>query len=154
MMKLNKDVVHFLQNQGFVVVSTIDPAGYPHNSCKGIVEIDEEGRVFLLDLFHARTRKNLEANPLVSVTAVDEHKFAGYCLKGRARIVAREEMNPRLAHAWEERITSRLTKRLIKNIHGEKGHALHPEALLPKPEYLIEMDVEEVVDLTPYPSGD
>jgi len=94
MMKLNKDVVHFLQNQGFVVVSTIDPAGYPHNSCKGIVEIDEEGRVFLLDLFHARTRKNLEANPLVSVTAVDEHKFAGYCLKGKARIVAHEEMNP------------------------------------------------------------
>jgi len=151
MIQLNKDVVHFLQNQGFVVVSTIDAAGYPHNSCKGIVEIDEAGRVFLLDLFHARTRKNLEANPLVSITAVDEHKFIGYCLKGRARIVTQEEVGLHLTRAWEERITSRLSRRLIKNIHGEKGHALHPEALLPKPEYLIEIDVKEVVDLSPHP---
>ncbi|MDD5574712.1 MAG: pyridoxamine 5'-phosphate oxidase family protein [Candidatus Omnitrophica bacterium] len=151
MIQLNKDVVHFLQNQGFVVVSTIDAAGYPHNSCKGIVEIDEAGRVFLLDLFHARTRKNLEANPLVSITAVDEHKFIGYCLKGRARVVTQEEVGLHLTRAWEERITSRLSRRLIKNIHGEKGHALHPEALLPKPEYLIEIDVKEVVDLSPHP---
>ncbi|MFB3919721.1 hypothetical protein BU251_06985 [Candidatus Velamenicoccus archaeovorus] len=153
MMKLGRDVVHFLQNQGFVVVSTIDAAGYPHNSCKGIVEIDESGRVYLLDLFRARTRRNLEANPLISITAVDEHKFSGYCLKGRARIVSQEEIKPHLTRAWEERITSRLTKRLIKNIHGEKGHALHPEALLPKPEYVIAMDVEEVVDLAPYPGS-
>jgi predicted pyridoxine 5'-phosphate oxidase superfamily flavin-nucleotide-binding protein len=154
MIKLNRDVVHFLQNQGFVVVSTIDAAGYPHNSCKGIVEIDDNGRVYLLDLFRARTRKNLETNPVISITAVDEHKFIGYCLKGKARIITQEEAGSHLARAWEERITSRLTKRLIKNIHGEKGHALHPEALLPKPEYVIAMDVEEIVDLAPYPSGD
>ncbi len=153
MMKLSRDVVHFLQSQGFVVVSTIDAAGYPHNSCKGIVEIDEAGRVYLLDLYQAKTRKNLEADPAISITAVDEHKFSGYCLKGRARIVSQEEIESRLTRAWEERIASRLTKRLIKNIHGEKGHALHPEALLPKPEYVIAMDVEEVVDLAPHPGG-
>ena len=52
--------------------------------------------------------------------------------------------------AWEKRITSRITRRLIKNIRGEKGHPHHPEALLPKPAYLIIMDVEEIVDLTPH----
>jgi len=153
MMKLGRDVVHFLQSQGFVIVSTIDAAGRLHNSCKGIVEIDDNGRVYLLDLFRARTRRNLEANPVLSITAVDEHKFIGYCLKGKARIVTQEEAGLHLTRAWEERITSRLTKRLIKNIHGEKGHALHPEALLPKPEYVIAMDVEEVVDLAPHPGG-
>jgi predicted pyridoxine 5'-phosphate oxidase superfamily flavin-nucleotide-binding protein len=149
MQKLTDEIVHFFQHQNFVIVSTIDASGYPHNSCKGIVEIDAVGRVYLLDLYQGQTRKNLENNPLISLTVVDEHKFIGYCLKGRARIVAQEEITPQLTRAWEEKITGRLTHRLIKNIHGEKGHAQHPEALLPKPEYLIEVDVEEVVDLSP-----
>ena len=60
------------------------------------------------------------------------------------------DINSKLVRAWEDRITSRLTKRLLRNIHEEKGHPRHPEALLPKPEYLIVMEVEEIVDLTPH----
>ena len=33
---------------------------------------------------------------------------------------------------------------------GEKGHPEHPEALLPKPEYLIAMQVEDIIDLRPH----
>jgi glycosyltransferase involved in cell wall biosynthesis len=50
---------------------------------------------------------------------------------------------PDLLEAWDTRIASRLTQRLLKNIHEEKGHPKHPEALLPKPEYLIEIDIED-----------
>jgi len=150
MKRLSEEVVHFFQNQGCVIVSTIDENGYPGNSCKGIVDIDREGHVYLLDLYRAKTYENLKVNPNISVTAVDEHKFIGYCLKGKARIVTQGEIESHLKKAWEERITSRLTRRLIKNIHGEKGHARHPEALLPEPEYMIAMDVVEIVDLAPH----
>jgi hypothetical protein len=88
-------------------------------------------------------------NPRISITAVDEHKFAGYCLKGKARLMSGSKVAARLIRAWEERITSRLTQRLLKNIREERIRSGHPEALLPKPEYLIVMDVDEVVDLTP-----
>ncbi|MBI5874129.1 MAG: pyridoxamine 5'-phosphate oxidase family protein [Candidatus Omnitrophica bacterium] len=149
MERLTDEIVNFFQNQGFVIVSTIDANGYPNNACKGIVEIDQDGCVYLLDLYHAKTRRNLEADPHISITAIDEHRFIGYSLKGKARIVKREEIKPHLVKAWEERITSRLTSRLIKNMLGEKGHATHPEAILPEPKYMIAIDVEEVVDLTP-----
>jgi len=147
--KLPEEVVNFFQNQGFVIVNTIDARGCPHSSCKGIVKISHNGKVFLLDLYRAETYKNLKNNPQVSITAVNEHKFHGFCLKGKAVRLAEEKFNTSLSRAWEERITTRITQRLLKNVRGEAGIAHHPEALLPKPEYLIVMDVEEIIDLTP-----
>ena len=149
MQRLSVDIVQFLQNQGCVVVSTIDSKGFPHNSCKGIVKIYHQGKIYLLDLYQARTYKNLKSNPHLSITAIDEHNFKGYCLKGKAEIIRKEDLKPEIIRAWEDRITSRITQRLLKNIREEKGHPAHPEALLPQPKYLIVMRVEEVVDLTP-----
>ncbi len=151
MKRLNDEIVNFFHNQGCVIVSTIDKNGYPSSACKGIVEIDHKGHVYLLDLYRAKTRRNLEANPNISITAIDEHRFIGYSLKGKARIVTKDEIKPRLLRAWEDRITSRLTRRLIRNLREEKGHPTHPEALLPDPEYMIAVDVEEIVDLAPQP---
>lgn len=151
MIKLSNEIIHFFQDQGCVIVSTVDEDGSPNSSCKGIVEIDHDGRVYLLDLYLGRTRKNLERDPHISITAINEHHFTGYCLKGRARILTKEELKPHLVKAWDDRITSRLTQRLIRNIHGEKGHPRHPEALLPDPQYVIAVEVDEIVDLTPHP---
>ena len=149
MKRLADDIINFFQSQGFVVVSTIDKDGGLHNACKGIVDIKSNGRIYLLDLYKGKTFQNLKNNPHISIAAADEHKFAGYCLKGKAKIITGEEISPQIIKAWEERITSRLTRRVIRNIREEKGHPRHPEALLPKPEYLIVIEAEEVIDLTP-----
>jgi general stress protein 26 len=148
-MKLPRDVVNFLETQGFVIVSTLDKDGFVHNSCKGIVKISPNGKMYLLDLYRGLTYENLRRNSRISVTAVDEHKFRGYSLKGKAQIIPHEKLTAGMLKAWEDKISSRLTTRLLKNIHEEKGHPHHPEALLPKPEYMIMIKVEEMVDLTP-----
>jgi general stress protein 26 len=149
MKKLTEDIIQFLHNQDFVIVSTLDKNGIPHSACKGIVYINPSGRIYLLDVYLQDTHDNLRKNPKMSITAVDGHKFKGYCLKGAANLIEQQKVPPRVIKAWEERISGRITRRLLKNIRGEKGHPKHPEALLPKPEYMIIMDVEEVVDLTP-----
>jgi len=146
---LSDSIITFFQNQGCVSVNTVDENGVPHSSCKGIVEINKQGRVYLFDLYRQRTQRNLKQNPKISITAFDEHKFVGFCLKGAAKAVTAEEIDSAFLKAWEERITGRLTQRLLKNIHEEKGHPHHPEALLPKPQYLISVDIDEIVDLTP-----
>ncbi len=148
-MKIPEHVIQFFKDQGYVIVSTIDKSGYAHSACKDIIKIQESGKVFLLDVYHAETYKNLVRQPRVSITAVNEHKFKGYCLKGVARLISKEELTEDIVSVWETRITSRLTERLLKNIHEEKGHKAHPEALLPNPKYMIEVDIKEIVDLTP-----
>ena len=151
MAKLPEEVMRFFHSQHFVIVSTVDADGTPHNSCKGIVRIDEDGTIYLLDLYTGKTRDNIERNPAIGISAVDEHKFKGYSLKGRAKTIKEDKLKSHIIKAWEEKITARITHRLIKNLRGEQGHERHPEAQLPKPKYLIAMAVTEIVDLTPPP---
>ncbi|MFH1855967.1 MAG: pyridoxamine 5'-phosphate oxidase family protein [Candidatus Omnitrophota bacterium] len=149
MEKLKEDIIQFFKRQNFVIVSTIDKDGSAHNSCKGILTIDNKDLIYLLDLYKGRTCANIEANSHISITAVEEHKFKGYCLKGKAKKMEKDKLSPALLKMWEDKISGRIAHRLIKNIHGEIGHDKHPESNLPEPEYCIIMRVEKIVDLTP-----
>jgi general stress protein 26 len=149
-MKLSDEIVHFLHRQHYTVISTVDKGGSVHNSCKGIVEIDEKGSIYLLDLYKQRTYENLKNNITISLTVVDEHNFKGYCLKGRAKIIRQDKIKKDILRAWDKKITGRISNRILENIKGKKGHSMHPEVLLPRPEYIIEMRVDNIVDLTPH----
>lgn len=150
MKKLKDEIIQFFHKQNLVIVSTISPDGSLHNSCKGIIKINQNGKIYLLDLYKGQTFSNLERNPRISITAVDEHKFKGYCLTGKARIIGGQKVPSGIISSWEDRIISRITQRVIKNLGGQQGHPRHPEALLPRPEYLVVMEVENIIDLTPH----
>ena len=141
MKKLSSEIIRFLHQENYTIISTLDKNGDLHNSCKGIVEIDENGKIYLLDLYKQRTYDNLKKDNHISLTVVNEHKFKGYCLKGKAKIVKEARLASATKKIWEKKITGRISKRLLKNVKGEKGHPSHPEMLLPEPEYLIEMVV-------------
>jgi len=149
MKALSDDIVNFLERQSFSIVSTLDADGKIHCAAKGIVGIEKRGKVFLIDLYKAETFKNLQRNPTISITSVDEHLFMGYTLKGKAKIVKRSRIKNHIIKIWEERLIERISKRLIKSVKDYKKSGHHPEAKFPHPEYLIEVDVENIVDLTP-----
>ncbi|MGE4357959.1 MAG: pyridoxamine 5'-phosphate oxidase family protein [Candidatus Omnitrophota bacterium] len=147
-MRLPQEVIDFFENQGFVIVSTLDRKGLIHNSCKGIVAIKKEGWVYLLDLYRGNTYRNLIRNPVLSITAVDEQRFKGYTLKGKADLLKKDNLGKDIIKLWDTNIAKRVTKRIIRALHGQKGHSGHPEANLPSPKYLIRLKVEEIIDLS------
>jgi len=149
-MVFSEKIIRFLTKQGVVIVSTIDARGNIHSSAKGIVGIEKNGTVFIMDMYFHQTYKNLKADPRVTITVIDEHDFTGYALQGQAKIVAREEIAAHLVKSWEERIVERITNRLLKSVHSGRKTKQHFEAHLPhQPKYLIEIHVEDVIDLTP-----
>lgn len=149
MREIPREIVRFFGTQHYAIVATVGPDGTPHASCKGIVRMEEEGRVYLLDLYAGTTSRNLAGNPRMSITVVDEDRFTGYCLKGAARLADAGEIDPGLIEEWKGKISGRITHRIIKNIQGPRRHPRHPEALLPVPKRLIVLEVDEIVDLTP-----
>ena len=149
MIALSEEAIYFFKKQGFVIVSTLEKDSTIHNACKSILRINPEGWIYLLDVYLGRTYRNLKENPVISITAADEHNFTGYSLKGKAEIIPRENLEPDILKSWDDMIVSRATQRLLKNVREKKGHQSHPEALLPKPKYMIRMEVQEVIDLTP-----
>ena len=149
MTHLTDSIVQFFQEQGFVIVSTLDAQGQIHCSAKGIASIEEDGHVHLIDLYRSHTFHNLQNNPTASITAVDEHRFVGYTLQGKARIVERDKIEDDHLKKWEQKVIARISKRVIKNIQKQKKEGHHPEAHFAEPQYLIVLDVEKVIDLTP-----
>lgn len=149
MVKLSPPIISLLEKQGYVIVSTLDPKGKIHCAAKGIAGIEKRGVVYLIDLFRKKTFSNLKRNATVSITSVDEHQFVGYTLKGEAKIVERDKIEDHIIKKWENRVVQRVSNRLIKNLKEEKAASHHPESLFPQPQYLIEVDIEEIVDLTP-----
>ena len=150
MQQIPTGVIDFLRTQGFVIVSSIDKNGFPHSSCKDIVKIDSSGKIYLIDVYYGLTAENIRNNPRVSISAVDEHKFIGFCLKGKAKIMLDDEISQEFIKSWEDNITLRLTKRLLNNLAQDKSRAHHPEASLPRPKQLISIEVEEIVNLAPH----
>ncbi len=149
-MELPDKVVSFLKKQSFVIVSTIDPDGRIHCSAKGIVGVHKEGRVFVIDLYHNKTYNNLKNDPRVSITQVDEHSFTGYTLSGQAKIVLKDDIHDDHIKEWEKRVLKRISERLIKSVRSGKVSSAHYEAQLPEePKYLIEINVENIIDLSP-----
>jgi len=148
-MILSQDLIYFFNKQNFVIVSSLDGEGNINNSCKGLVQINKNGSIYLLDLYKKNTYHNLLKNRNISLTAVNEHSFQGYCLEGKARIVNIKVLKEDVIKLWENKLAARITQRVLNNIKGKKGHWTHPEVLLPKPEYLILMNVSKIIDLTP-----
>ena len=149
MEKLNSDILSFFREQGFVVVSTINSDGSIHSSCKGIVDIDKDGNIFLLDLYHGNTFKNLKEDKNITVTAVDEHRYVGYALSGIAEIIAKDDISDDIHKLWEKNVSKRASKRLIKNLKETHKVKHHPEVKFPAPKYLILVKIENIVDLAP-----
>ncbi len=149
MREIPENIVNFFKEQGFVLVSTLDMENTIHSSAKGIVGISGKGRVCIVDIYMGKTRANLNNNPVITITAVDEHKFIGYALKGKAVIVNKEDIKAHVSKNWEKKVMDRILKRVVTNVKKQKSSLIHPEARFPNPEYLIELTVDEIVDLTP-----
>ncbi len=150
MKQISVAIIDFLRTQDFVIVSSIDKNGFPHSSCKAIVKIDPAGEIYLVDAYHGVTSENIERNQQISISAVDEHKFVGYCLKGKASKMQDNFISQEMIKTWEDNITSRLAKRLLRNLVQDQGQKHHPEASLPKLKHIIVLVVEEIVSLAPY----
>jgi len=148
-MNLTTNIINLVNSQSYVLVSTIDGKGYIHSVAKGVVNITPGGAVSIIDLYKKDTYNNLKKNSLISVTVVDEPKFMGYTLKGKAKIIEKDSLDQNLLAQWEKKVIERISRRLITSVQKDKVGSHHPEAALPHIQYLIQMQVEEVVDLTP-----
>jgi len=149
-MQLPKKIFKFFQSQEEVFVATMDPDGRIHGSIKGIVGLEEECRIFIVDLYSRQTYRNLKKDPRVSISAMDKKNFMGYTVQGQARIVPRQDIPEHIMAQWEERIIQRISKRVVQGVRAQAKQDRHHEAHLPAhPQYLIEINVEATIDLAP-----
>lgn len=148
-MHISREIMRFFDKQHIVLVSTLNAEGKIHCAVKGLAVVKEDGRLFIVDLYFHNTFKNLENNPCMSITAIDEHAFAGYTLQGTGAIIPREQVQADILQACEKRTTRRISERIIAGLSKGLRSKQHHEAELPNLKYVIEMTVDTIIDLAP-----
>ncbi len=149
-MKLSKEIIHFFEKNHAAIVSTLNEKGAIHCAVKGLVGVGKKDKLFLTDLYLYRTFCNLKRNSTISITVLDEHAFKGYTLQGKARIIPKSEIKKNIFDEWEARVIQRITKRLAESVSTGAKSKKHFEADLPTEiKYLIEVEIDNVVDLAP-----
>jgi predicted pyridoxine 5'-phosphate oxidase superfamily flavin-nucleotide-binding protein len=147
MKRIPKAIVNFLGAQSFVLVSTVSKQGLPHTVPKGIALVQSQGLIYVVDLYHGTTWRNLKNNRHITLCCVDERHFRGYQLKGTARVYKITEAHEALIKLWRKKVSARITSRLIENVLNEKK-THHHEAYFPPPKTIIEINVNKIISLT------
>jgi len=150
-MEIPHETKHLLDKHHFAILSTQDTKNIIHTSAKGVIEVNPNGKIFVLDLYKGKTYRNLKRNPNVTLTVIDEHRYKGYSIEGKAKIIKEDSVPKKTLDIWHERLANRIAKRVIRHVKEEEhsGKGI-PEARFPFPKYVIEIFVNRVIDLAPH----
>jgi predicted pyridoxine 5'-phosphate oxidase superfamily flavin-nucleotide-binding protein len=122
MAKIPQKIKEFIPDKmGWVGTATVD--GVPNVTPKGTAQILDDEHLIFADLFSRKTRENLEKNPQVSVTVIDEKSFKGYQIKGSAELLT--------SGAVYDKVVEELKQAPME---------------LPAPKYVVKITVNSVYD--------
>jgi len=96
MAKIPREIQEFIKGK-MAWVSTASRDGIPNSTPKGSVRVIDNEHLVFADLFSRKTRENLQANPNVAVTVVDERTHKGYQLKGTGEMLTAGPIFDRVA---------------------------------------------------------
>jgi len=122
--RISNGVKDFLKNH-LAYVATADEKGMPNVVPKGDIAILDDNTIVFADLYAHQTKKNLSKNPHIAITIVNPAGYAGYQLKGKAKIIE---------HGREYEL---LTKQA-----GGCGQLNNPDA-----KYAVKMKVNKIINI-------
>lgn len=150
-MEFSEKLVSFLKSRKVVLVMTMGEGGTIHSAVKGVLEVNpKEGTILLVDLYSGVTLRNIRNNPAVNIAAIDEQRFEGYALQGVASIIPQDKIHETFIHKWQDHITKRISDRIVASVRsGKKSKRIFEAHLAMKPQYMIEIKADTVLDLAP-----
>ena len=130
-------------------IASCDLHGKPNSAAKMLVDVVAPNRIYYLDYNHTQTFANLQANPQLSVSFMDDAAFTGYRLTGSAETV--EAGSPEYEAAkksWDRRLITYEADRILARVTG-KYSTKESEIKLPPDFVIIKFTAKEAAVIKP-----
>jgi predicted pyridoxine 5'-phosphate oxidase superfamily flavin-nucleotide-binding protein len=156
-MKMSEEIRQMLdENIVYLATSTIE--GKPNVVPIGLCQAVNNDQLIIIDVMFDKTRKNLEANPMVAISFTDQNRWESYQLKGKAEIHTEGPI-------FEQMLQIRERKGERKRAQMEQAAAASPELKKKaermkawrknlKPKAAVLITVEEIYSHMPKLEGD
>ena len=142
---MNKKAFELLKKREFVSVATCDLEGRPNAAPKFVLKL-ENHFIYLVDYSIGRTSYNLEFNPRISISFMDNNTLMGYQLNGPVEIINKGEEYDTLVKDLSQKELELSTKRIIEGVTNGKSHEGF-ELNLSEKFIIFKVIVEEIVEI-------
>ncbi len=102
-----------------VSVASCDKHCKPNSAHKMLADVLEPNIIYFLEYNHTQTYGNIQVNPQLSVSFMDDANFAGYRLTGTAEILkSGSEEFEQARQSWNKKLISYEADRIIRRVQG------------------------------------
>lgn len=131
-----------------ISVASCDLHGKPNSAAKLLVDVAEPNRVFFLDYNHTQTYSNMQSNPQLSISFMDDAAFTGYRMTGTGEAVTAGKEYEAARKSWEKRLISYEADRIVRRVMGHYS-TKESENTLPKDFVIIKFTAKEAAVIKP-----
>ncbi len=142
---------HFLeekQNLKVVSVASCDPHGKPNSAPKMLVDVKAPNLVFFIDYKFTQTFSNMQTNPWLSLSFMNDANFTGYRMTGTSVVLESGEEFEAAKKCWDKRVIAYETDRIIQRIRGGYSTKVS-ESSLPKNFVIVKFTPQEASVVKP-----
>jgi len=144
---INKAIKALIESREFISVASCDLDGRPNAAPKFLLKI-EAGYIYLVDYVIGQTFRNLQVNPRVSLSFLDNNTLMGYQINGKVEII---DSGPEYEAALKDLERKEIDLSATRIIDGvTKGQAHKAYEIAASEQFVIlKVKVEETVQIHP-----
>ena len=101
-----------------ISIASCDEKGRPNSAPKMLVDVVEPNVVYFLDYKFTQTYSNMQVNPRLSISFMDDDAFTGYRLTGSSELLESGKEYEAAGKSWGKRLISYEADRIIKRVTG------------------------------------
>lgn len=144
---ISKSIKAIIESREFISVASCDLDGRPNAAPKFLLKV-ESSHIYLVDYVIGQTFRNLQVNPRVSLSFLDNNTLMGYQLNGEVEIIdSGQEYNAALDDLERKAIDLSAT-RIIDGVMKGRPHSAY-EITASEQFVILKVKVGEVVQIHP-----
>ena len=136
------------KNLKVLSIASCDLHGKPNSAAKMLIDVVEPNRIYYLDYNHTQTFANMQSNPQLSVSFMDDAAFTGYRLTGSAEIVPSGTEYEAAKRSWDRKLISYAADRILARVTGRYS-TKESEIKLPPDFVIIKFTAKEAAVIKP-----
>jgi uncharacterized pyridoxamine 5'-phosphate oxidase family protein len=115
MIKIPSEIKEFIEIQGIFAVGTIGVNNIPNISPRIFFRVDEEA-IYWLDFFKHKSYKNIQANPLVTISVFNKDDLKGFQFRGIVSFIKDESIKSEIKESIINKILEKNSSEKIKKL--------------------------------------
>src|SRR3989338_6134038 len=136
------------KNLKIISVASADSKCRPNSAHKMLVDVIAPNEILFLDYKFTQTFSNINHNPQLSISFMDDAAFTGYRLTGNGVVLDKGAEYEQAKASWSERLVSCEADRIIKRLTGHYS-TREAENNLPKNFVIVKFIAEEASMIKP-----